>query len=968
MIQKREVERLYWEQEKTYNIVDQGDYAPFYEHLKTIFLKVIKSEFGNMIPNFTQNFMQAFLGNLKRITLRTLIFEMELCEECKELQGETEEEKYHYFVDHFLENPICLKEIYKEYPVMYQDMLSFLTLSTQNICEVIKCFALDIKEINFRFFQANPCHRIQKIDCSASDLHNYGKTVLILELDNREKLVYKPRSLTIDQAYKEFLQWVCKNLEIPYWWNSIWNRGEYGWCSWVPNLPCTSYDAIRQYYKRSGILLGIGYLLGSEDMHYENLIAHGEYPVLVDLELAIGSRNMETLEEAEEGKRVFMESVLQTGLLPMYVWKEGGEGVNVGAINGGGNHSVSMDFPVVVNPGTIQMRVEYQKPCLKEGKNRAILDGKFIQPNEFLREILLGFEKTYMFFVQNKSRVFEKLKEFEETKIRYVARQTQEYFLVLISMYHPDYLISEEEQDVLLEQLIYQRNRCKEEKIQWVRVQEGKELKSGDIPYFWYKANSTNLHNASGDTYENYFLGTSIQCIKSRLFQIDQQDMEYQKKLIQLVISTGDEKQTIEFKERNRAQRQIKVCIAERIGEILLEEAHWSKDKKSVGWINIIMADHQEQRYMIRPMGWYLYDGIAGVAVFMQGLAKKTKKKCYEEMADILTRKLFLYTDAKAERIQEKMPTGAFCGEASIAFAYMLLYLTNKDAKYLEYTKLQCEILSKAFTKDKDYDVIAGNAGAILVLLCAYKLTGDKQYMEWASEAGDILLSSATGYEWGMGWVNPVTKTALTGFAHGASGIMLALAKLGYITGDEKYTKAAYQAFLYEEHFFDEDLQDWKDLRGEVSEQEAIKSDKKETWKERGHGMAWCHGWAGILMARCLTVEYVTGEFREHLEESIRNFVKNKTEKGYSYKSEKFCLCHGNCGNIVLYSMDCMEKYGDQVKEKILEEMRKTTERNIIKLSMQEFNNYGLMAGITGIGYYFLLGIGGTKKILSIDI
>ena len=277
----------------------------------------------------------------------------------------------------------------------------------------------------------------------------------------------------------------------------------------------------------------------------------------------------------------------------------------------------------------------------KRGKNRAILDGEFIQPNEFLREILLGFEKTYMFFAQNKSRVFEKLKEFEEAKIRYVARQTQEYFLVLISMYHPDYLINEEEQDVLLEQLIYQRNQCKEEKIQWVRVQEGKELKSGDIPYFWYKANST---------------------IKDRLFRMDQKDMEYQKKLIQLVISTGDEKQTIEFEERNRAQRQIEVCIAERIGEILLEEAHWSKDKKSVGWINVMMADHQEQRYMIRSMGWYLYDGVAGVAVFMQGLEKETKKKCYEEITDVLIKKLFLYTDTKMEKIQGKMQTGAFCG------------------------------------------------------------------------------------------------------------------------------------------------------------------------------------------------------------------------------------------------------------------------------------------------------------------
>lgn len=66
MMLKREVERLYWEQEKTYNIVDQGDYAPFYEHLKTIFLKIIKNECGNMIPDFTKNFMKRLAKETKK--------------------------------------------------------------------------------------------------------------------------------------------------------------------------------------------------------------------------------------------------------------------------------------------------------------------------------------------------------------------------------------------------------------------------------------------------------------------------------------------------------------------------------------------------------------------------------------------------------------------------------------------------------------------------------------------------------------------------------------------------------------------------------------------------------------------------------------------------------------------------------------------------------------------------------------
>ena len=983
-----DLENYYWKQKRKYDIADRGDYSSFYEHLKVTFLEVIKRRCGILMPNFTQNFVQAFLGNLKRITLRTLIYEMQLCEECGELQGENEEEKYCYFVDYFLSDSLYLKKIYKEYPIMYQDMLSFLVLSAQNICEVIERFESDREEINFHFFQNNPCYKIKRIDHSTSDLHNQGKTVLILELDNEEKLVYKPRSLAIDQVYREFLQWICKSLNITYWWNFIWDRGEYGWCSWVSELPCISYDELERYYERNGILLGISYLLGSEDMHYENLVAHGEYPVLIDLELAVGSRRTKDLEdESEEEKRVFIESVLQTGLLPMYVWDKEGEGVNIGAINGGGGQSVSIDFPVVVNPGTVRMHVEYQRPYLKEGKNRAALNGKFIQPSRFQKEIILGFEKVYQFLMQNKELILEKLKSFEKVNVRYLVRQTQEYFLMLILMYHPDYLMNKKGQNILLEELICQQKQYKIKEMQWVQTQEKEELKRGDIPYFWYKANRTNLHSATGNTYKNYFIRTCIQCIKERLFRMSQRNMEYQKKLIQIVISTDNTKQKMQLYEENKLQeydkqpkrkevlkdegikrerRQAEICIAERIGEILLEEAHWSDDKKSVGWINIMMAEHQRQGCIIRPMELYLYDGIAGVAVFMQKLAKETKKKCYQEMTDILIKKLFSHTDAKAKRIQEKVPTGAFYGEASIGFAYILLYLADKDYIFLKYTKLQCEIMSKSFTEDKDYDVVGGNAGAILVLLCAYKLTGDKQYVEWAREAGDILLSSATRYDWGMGWVNPVTGIALTGFAHGASGIMLAFAKLGFVTGDEKYAGAAYQAFLFEEYFFDEELQDWMDLR-EVKKWEDIKSNKKSVLKERENGMAWCHGWGGIIMARCLTAKYVKGKFRKKLQKTIDNFIENKTKKEIC-NSENFCLCHGKSGNEVLCSINKIATNSEQLRKIILEEIGRNLEVDSMNFKIQERNNYGMMAGITGIGYYSLCSTDDIMRILSIDI
>ena len=116
--------------------------------------------------------------------------------------------------------------------------------------------------------------------------------------------VGKPRSLAMDEAYRKFLLWTCENIDMPYWWNEVWNRGDYGWCGLVTSTPCKSDNEMKRYYERNGILLCVSYLLGSGDIHYENLIAHGEYPVVIDLELAVGSRG-ENISSDEEVRRVY---------------------------------------------------------------------------------------------------------------------------------------------------------------------------------------------------------------------------------------------------------------------------------------------------------------------------------------------------------------------------------------------------------------------------------------------------------------------------------------------------------------------------------------------------------------------------------------------------------------------------------------------------------------------------------------
>ena len=263
---------------------------------------------------------------------------------------------------------------------------------------------------------------------------------MILEADNGEKLVYKPRSLAIDEEYTAFLGWVFRGLGVPFWWNCAWDRASYGWCQWVSGSACHSREELERYYYRNGILLCVSYLLGSEDIHYENLIACGEYPVIVDLEMIVGSRGMGQDREMGNTERFYRESVLQTGLLPLYTWNRDGEGINVSAINGKGGQLASVKVPMVAEPGTINMHIEYRKPETGEGKNLAVLEGEFIEPAEFLEEIQRGFEDAYGFLSGRKREVWEKLWQFRNADVRYVVRDTQMYFMLLQAMGHPDML------------------------------------------------------------------------------------------------------------------------------------------------------------------------------------------------------------------------------------------------------------------------------------------------------------------------------------------------------------------------------------------------------------------------------------------------------------------------------------------------------------------------------------------------
>ncbi len=971
-MKREELEKLYWETADC-GMPSNGIFEEYYGHLQQTLLRGKKGSrngTGGRTPELSPELLNIFTKQMQRITLRTLIFEMEICEEDGKLKGETIEERYKYFGEIFLRDMDHKKEIYEEYPVLYESMLRTLEDFVRNIEELSDRFTKDREGINQRFYSGNPCGEIRQIGGGSSDSHRHGQRIFILELDNGEKLVYKPRNLAIDEAYETFLKWVFENVGMSCWWYQVWNKEKYGWCQWVSSVPCSSHEELGRYYYRNGMLLCVGYLLGSEDMHYENLIAHGEYPVIVDLEMAVGSRGTRMKKELTGTESFYQGSVLQTGLLPLYTWNEEGQGVNVGAINGKGGQLIPVVMPVVVNPGTVKMHIEYRRPVMREGKNLATLNGKFVEPYEFLEEIQKGFERAYTFLMEQQKETLEMLGLFRSVPIRCLVRDTQQYSMLLMTLGHPDLLIKAPNRQAVWEAL--ERGIEHEESAGWILEQERQELLQGDIPYFYYTACKRELCSGTGGIWKEYFDDTAMQCMANRLKHMCDTDLECQEKLIRGAILIGTKRMNEQKVERlggtgisdrnlllGKNLESHRIMAAEKIADILLKEAIWSEDGREVGWISIMMAGYREKSYMIRPMNFYLYGGLAGVAVFMANLAGKTGKAKYCDVGNILVKSLFRHTDDLFQKEKRrKLSTGAYSGEASIAFAYMLMYSVSGDPVFLPYLRKQCQATAERLADDQEYDILGGNAGAILVFLKAYHLTGEKQYMEWAREAGECLLQSATSYGYGMGWVNQAVGVALTGFAHGTAGIMLALARLGHDTQEEKYLEAAYQAYQYEENYDREELQDWEDLRNE------------RLTVQESQSMAWCHGWGGIVMARMAAIRYVKGSFKPELEK-IKYFVRRKANsidyRSDVYQGANLCLCHGRCGNTALLWKFGKKEEATLMQSQLIETIccGKTSIQGLLEL--QECVNYGLLGGIAGIGYSCLCNPGKVLELLCID-
>ena len=223
--------------------------------------------------------------------------------------GEQSDAVYRVFVSH---PETRLQRLFGEFPALKRltDTLIFNWLSA--VGQFLERVTSDAEGLAQAFGQGRPLGLVTSITAGLSDPHRGGQCVAKAVFEDGTTLVYKPRPLAAEAHFARLLEWL-NTQDIPHPLRPVrcWDRGEYGWMEYVPMGACVSVEEIHAFYWRAGALLCLYSLADGVDMHFENLIAAGAHPVLVDLETlwhpqeAVGNRSGTSL-----------NAILRTGFLP----------------------------------------------------------------------------------------------------------------------------------------------------------------------------------------------------------------------------------------------------------------------------------------------------------------------------------------------------------------------------------------------------------------------------------------------------------------------------------------------------------------------------------------------------------------------------------------------------------------------------------------------------------------------------
>jgi type 2 lantibiotic biosynthesis protein LanM len=806
------------------------------------------------------------LSRLSTLCGRTVAHEVKHQEQLGLLVGESSRYRYQDYVGRLLGNRRGLFDLFDRYPVLARLLAIITTQFIENSIEWLRRLTSDRSEIAATFGAGTELGKVAIVEPGLSDPHAGGQTVWSIKFTSGLKLAYKPRSLDIDAAYHQLLEWLNRTATAPLLKAApVLAMQGYGWVLWMETIDCQDRAQVSQFYQRQGAHIALFYLLRGNDFHEDNFIAAGDYPIPIDLE-TIGSFALSYTTSQEIAAlpmhwQPINDSVVFTSMLPR--WQSGNFGQEAIAMAGIAGRDRSQTMPIQWgiwhHLGTTQMSLKHEYIFPRPGTCLPQLAGQSVGMYPFLTQVLEGFTSTYQTFLANRDFLLSEdspLTAFQHLPTRVLVRNTEEYARLLQWLAAPDNLTSGKAYDIALEMLCDGRIDREQELQPWVKLlaAEKQSLWQQDVPYFegstsgYYLMSHGKVCVASVNEHSSYEL------IQQQIEAFCERDLDWQRQLIRASIemfftpngSPLSFAQTIDRHEIvPKAGLELDRVSADRMlghlnamGETLVKLAVNHEDGTS--WLTLNRhPDFAAITSLVNPAPWSSI-GAAGTAIFLANLAAYTGNQDWAKLAVETTKNAVLAVQRHANKHPFFMSLHLKGCNGSIVVIYALLVCHDRlgDRSCLELARSLVEEISVAeWGRVNDPELLNGSASALLVLVKLYHQIPTPQILERAQAVANGMLAYQVtdGIHQG-GFKVQIAPQPLIGMAHGTAGIARALFSLYQLTGDRGLKVAIREALAYERFHFDRERQDWPNLqyRGDTP----------------SFMTGWCGGAPGIGLAR----------------------------------------------------------------------------------------------------------------------
>lgn len=829
---------------------------------------------------------------------RALVLELNIARLEESLSGVTPEERFEAFTRRFAEPEYCCS-FFAEYPVAARAAIGMVERAVEGRVEFIERLRNDWTQIKATFPELQAADSVAEVNFGAGDLHRGGRSVAIVTFNSGARLVYKPKPLAVDHHFQKLLQWLeTKDERITYRSLGLLDCETYGWTEFIASKACTSEGEVRRFYWRQGSYLAALHCLAGTDVHYQNLIAAGEYPVLVDLEtLFHPPLPFESDQHTQFVFETIRSSVLAVGLLPLHVWaNEEGRGVDFSGLGGGSEQLSAAPVPHWGDPLTDRMRIVRKRAKISQGANRAILETRETVAKDYGAEILAGFSAVYRVFLLNKDILDSDAgppQDFAKDHTRVVLRSTRVYGEILSQSYHPDFLRDALDRERFLDQLwIGVKNQGFLRNV--IRIECG-SLFEGDIPFFAAQVDSSSLFITPTQTIDDFFSEPALNVVKRRIENLSERDLQRQLSLIEASLVAESMARSVPDKgtivEQPDALTESSLGATEEVlHESTLRASRAIGDRLAAltiegpdgqaSWISLLRR--KRDFWQLAGLGDDLYLGLPGVIFYLAYLAQVTANEQYHALAESALRTVL---SRLPKYLEGKPKVGAFDGSGGIIYLLTHLGVLWKRADLLEQAHGILPFLPTLIEDDPHFDVILGVAGCAACIMCLHEQSPSDEALEILQRCGDRLVQQAQDMPGGKAWLSAMApRIPLAGFSHGAAGIAWALLRLADLTQNERFHSTAIAAIEYEHSLFLPEPNNWPDYR-----------EDREHDHEATEGpliSAWCHGATGIGLSRL----YALAE--HNLEAARIDVARAVTRTLADPLLSNHSLCHGNLGNL----------------------------------------------------------------------